>query len=220
MKPFLPFLLLLLSIGVTAQVTISLNPNPITIEVNPVDFETVAHAMVKNESNETKEFTWQRTEIELSSTWTSAVCDKNTCYADFVSEQCFTLEAGEEGLMDVHIRPFNTTGSALVEIRVFEKNNPDNFVVGTYNFTEMTTSVSDVERLGLKLYPNPTANYFQLTENDVVDEVVVYNILGKQMQSFSGNNTNYDISNLPSGMYLVGLLAGNENIKTLRLRKL
>ena len=57
--------------------------------------------------------------------------------------------------------------------------------------------------------------------DNVVDQVVVYNLLGRQVRSFNAyQNARYDLSSLPNGFYLVSLL--NEEagtLKTVRLSK-
>ncbi len=79
--------------------------------------------------------------------------------------------------------------------------------------TEMPTKLS--------LFPNPTTNYFQLTSNDEVAQIVVFNVIGKRMKGFQYmENEKYYVDELPNGMYLVQFLGHNGKIlSTRRLSK-
>jgi len=66
----------------------------------------------------------------------------------------------------------------------------------------------------IKIFPNPATEYIELTENDKVAKVVVFNLVGKELKRFdAGNGQRYSIGDLPKGLYLVQLL--DKNSKTL-----
>ena len=73
----------------------------------------------------------------------------------------------------------------------------------------------------ISIFPNPTSNYFSLSSTIGLDKLVVFNLLGKEMCSFSINQaTKYDISDLPNGMYLVQAYGSDKKIvSTIRLQK-
>ena len=73
----------------------------------------------------------------------------------------------------------------------------------------------------LKIFPNPATNYIELTSNSTVDQILIYNVVGKKMKSFPvKDDGKYNVSDLPHGMYLVQLIGTNKKIiKTQRLSK-
>ncbi len=73
----------------------------------------------------------------------------------------------------------------------------------------------------LRLYPNPSAISFTLSQDAPVDEVRLYNSLGKLVRSYVARpGAEYPIHDLPDGMYMVSLVNGEAGIsKTLRLNK-
>ncbi|MFN8337653.1 MAG: T9SS type A sorting domain-containing protein [Saprospiraceae bacterium] len=73
----------------------------------------------------------------------------------------------------------------------------------------------------IKVYPNPTVDYFQITNGLNIRKVVVYNMFGKEVKSyFHYNNAQHEVSDLKSGMYIVKLLdERNKVIKSIKLHK-
>jgi len=71
-----------------------------------------------------------------------------------------------------------------------------------------------------KVYPNPATEFFQLTdETELVNQINVYNIVGKKVKSFEAESEKkYYLDRFPKGMYLVQLLGhDNKIIATQRL---
>jgi Secretion system C-terminal sorting domain len=155
------------------------------------------------------------------------VCDKNTCWASTVSTPLDQIElaAGATSNIDVYIRPDKKLGAANVEVQVYEVGNSSNTVTGLYNFlTTTSTRTRDLKDNGttLRIYPNPAVDFFQITDNDLVEKVVIYNIIGRQMRSYKAvEGMKYTVNDLPDGLYIIRLLSGNgATVKTVRLSKL
>jgi hypothetical protein len=70
--------------------------------------------------------------------------------------------------------------------------------------TTATLSVSQNQIEGLKVYPNPVTNgtFYINTSADSTKEVVVYDVLGKQVAKTSTTNA-VNVSNLKGGVYIV-----------------
>lgn len=73
----------------------------------------------------------------------------------------------------------------------------------------------------VSVYPNPTSDFFAVSETEGISTLKVYNLVGKEMRSFDvSDGLKYNISDLPNGMYLVQLISENKNIvNTQRLQK-
>lgn len=73
----------------------------------------------------------------------------------------------------------------------------------------------------ISVYPNPTSNFFAVSDVNGVSELKVYNLVGKEMRSFDvETGAKYNISDLPNGMYLIQLINNKKKIvNTQRLQK-
>ncbi len=210
-----------------AQNTFTLEPNDVVrqIEVIPGEFQDFElHNQFINRSDETKTYVWERTEVYLPKDWQTAVCDINLCYLPHVSTMSF--EIGSQDTFDMIVHAYNNGNlgdSVLVSLNVYEEGNPANSVTATYRFISMTTATDDIAGTDdrLLLYPNPTSQGFQLSSARDIHEVIVYNIVGKQVKQFNASRGRmYDIGDLQKGMYFVRLLNEKGTVeKTLRLNK-
>jgi Secretion system C-terminal sorting domain len=225
MKYFLLFTLFFAALlrGGT-QVTLTLSPDIVNAPVHPDTFEIRAKATLKNTSTVTKKFSWTRTIKNMTTGWACLVCDKNTCWASTVNTPLDQIElaAGATSNIDVYIRPDKKVGAAAVEVKIFEVGNEANTLTGKYNFST-TTRTKDLKDNAntLRIYPNPTIDYFQLTDNDAVEKVVIYNIIGRQMRSYKAvEGLKYSVNDLPDGLYIIRLLNSyGGTVKTVRLSK-
>lgn len=92
----------------------------------------------------------------------------------------------------------------------YEKGNPDQ------RNAEVTLSQST-----FSIYPNPATSYFSIQSNDKVASVEVYNLAGKLLIRWEGNESNhYQINELKNGLYLIRLLDKNKKVlKVNRMNK-
>ncbi len=238
-KNILFFAALLFCVGLQAQAdSISWAPFDMVLTANLDDPSTspgdvVAHAFVKNNSNSTKTFVWERivNDLPAGTVWASAICDVNNCYLPFVATKEFILEAGQEGTMDIHMYPGGTPGSlsgALpgegeVQVRIWEKDDESNEEVGSYKFiiTDNSTSTNDVEIKQLRVFPNPVIDYIQISENTIVDEVAIFNLIGERVLYFpTSSGQRYNVADLKKGMYLIQMLDKDSGVlKTIKMIK-
>lgn len=62
--------------------------------------------------------------------------------------------------------------------------------------------------LQFSVYPNPATDFIMLKNSTGVQEIKIFNLIGRQVKSFNsiaiGNS--YPVADLPNGMYLVQLL--------------
>lgn len=71
-----------------------------------------------------------------------------------------------------------------------------------------------------KAYPNPVQNVLNLSYDNTIDNVSVYNLLGQQVfaQSVNAKNAQIDLSGLNQGSYIVKLTSNNE-VQTMKIIK-
>jgi Secretion system C-terminal sorting domain len=206
------------------QVTITITPQVQTVGVNPDSMEIRAKATFKNTSTVTKKFTWTRNVMNISTGWTTQVCDSKGCWIPSVGTAPEQIELAPNATsnLDVYIRPEKKQGAATIEVKVFEVGNETNTVTGRYLFSTTTRAKeTNINNANIRIYPNPTIDYFQLTEDDGIDKVVIYNIIGRQMRTYKvTDNGKYNVNDLPEGLYIIRLLAANgATVKTIRLSR-
>ena len=89
------------------------------------------------------------------------------------------------------------------------------FLLGQQSYSNNNTAQASSQRIDFRVFPNPATDYIQVSDNDIVQEVVVYNLVGRQVKSFSYSaGESFYIGNLPQGMYLVRLIGAENKVLT------
>lgn len=187
-----------------------------------------------NETDSTIRLGWTRYEIDKPDAWETQVCDVNECYFPIVSSNLDTvlgidapviIPAGDTSRVALYITPYETAGTGMFAMDFFLAERPDSLIgMATFDvqINDLVVSTRDVlKNRNYQLYPNPTSDFFQLSESADIDRIVVMNLLGRrvgQFRSFAGGR--YDVSRLPDGIYLVSLVNDEYGIiRTLRMSK-
>lgn len=68
----------------------------------------------------------------------------------------------------------------------------------------------------IKIYPNPAFNFIGLNESAGISSIIIYNLVGRKMKIFASpqKGEKYNVTDLPSGMYLVQLLGRDGKVVT------
>lgn len=224
-------------------------PALVTIKPNPVDtvfqvdavrlaagepYDLVAKATLINNTNDTLIIRWERNVVNVARGWDTKICDNNLCYVEIVTsnidptlmlnEPLILLPKGKSNL-DVHFLPNGVVGTGKVELEVALARDPNRVLaVGQYNVEVVAVTLTNTQSLHkrtIQVYPNPSGDYFSLSSSENVDKITVYNMVGRAVRTFRvEDNTMYDISKLPDGVYLIGLHDKKGNIiKTIRVSK-
>ena len=112
----------------------------------------------------------------------------------------------------------------MINVDMFDRSEPGNILATletTFEIGETSSIGSPLENEDIRLYPNPTRDYFRVYQAENVATIDVHNVVGRKVLTFNASeNGEYDVSNLPDGMYVVRLLSKqNAVLKTLRLSK-
>lgn len=218
-----------ISFALQAQ-TITLDPlysikNYVVEDYNhdTLDFDIIIG--IENNTSDSLSIIWERTIGEdCPEDWTFGVYDKEFCYYHGISSNVneeigidisFVLEPEENfEHFFINFRPMETPGccsisfdfkdrqepdvileTAIIDINI---NSPDCILNGTGQEIAQTQLVV--------VYPNPSLGNFTLSNNDVIQNIDVYNLLGQKLKSFDyQNGADMDISELSTGMYSLQL---------------
>ncbi len=92
----------------------------------------------------------------------------------------------------------------------------DNF----YVHKNTTLGANEFEAAEFKVFPNPTNNKWNITSSNIIKDVAVYDILGKEVLTLSpnSNETVLDASSLRTGIYMAKI-EGENGTETIKLVK-
>ncbi len=199
-----------------AQFANAQNPSAFEVHPNPVDtmttadtFDSPAKGKISNVSGDTVRLKWQRTQVFLSPGISTAVCDPVTCWDTIVSSKIFILGKDSSGQLTVHFynQFFDPApgqpGSGIVRLKITNLDNAADTLTVLYTFNTITKT-TELPAANVKLFPNPTTDFFRLTNAEEVASMRLFTIDGREVARFvhSADNT-YSIANQPVGNYVL-----------------
>lgn len=237
-KILLPILFsAIFAIVLSAQIDVTFDVNPVNyagqVDLTDQWTEVVGHANITNNSSTAVSIKWNlQPQSNVPGAWEVYICDNNNCYTPSVISNIMPgildapveLQPGESGLMDVHVRPNFVAGYGTVMVPITTTFDTVTVLsTGVYNFdiTGLISSTSDLEKSNIKVFPNPASTYFNISDNELVSTIEVYNVIGKKLKTYEASNgSSYDINDLPKGLLMVRMLDKDaEVVKTVRLTK-
>lgn len=112
-----------------------------------------------------------------------------------VDNVVFGIQTADMG----YARVPNGTGNFVIQAPTFNANNVNQLTVNQVNTFNS----------GLKLYPNPTANIINISNDEfLIESIEVYNLQGQilyKSYNLNQNNVTIDLSDYSNGMYLVNV---------------
>lgn len=91
---------------------------------------------------------------------------------------------------------------------VFAQQNPDANNSAPVNSFQRQSKIS--------IYPNPATSYISVNQDDNVKQILFFNLLGRNLKSINDvvKGQQYDVTDLPNGMYLVQIIDNTNKILT------
>ena len=71
-------------------------------------------------------------------------------------------------------------------------------------------SLDNLEAVSINIVPNPTATYFTVQTNAEVTSLTLLEISGRIAREFDINVNQFDVSDLPAGMYIAQVAANDQ----------
>jgi hypothetical protein len=72
-----------------------------------------------------------------------------------------------------------------------------------------TTSTSKLVNEQVEIFPNPVNDVLNIKSNTLYDQISILNLQGQLLKNFSSNTNSIDLSDLPSGTYIIELTNGS-----------
>lgn len=214
MKKVLLAVFLMLSAWSTQAQIILLTDDTVYTAGPATEFEIVAYANVRNTSESPANLRWVKLSNQVTTGWTSTICDVNLCYPDNVDSADFTLAGNSIGNVDGHFYPNNIVGTGTLRVRIYQISNPSNSVIVTFIGSTTGASVNQLSKPTLKVYPVPTDNYLFLETTASFEnaDIEIYNMIGKRVAQFksSAMKSRVSVGHLPKGQYIIRMNNGRD----------
>ena len=113
-----------------------------------------------NPSGDTLQLRWRIFSESKPAEWTIDLCDYGLCYTGIPPNGTMNpVYDTIQPYLKLIVQPDSTPGSAWLWFRVFEKDNPDNFMEVYFSlFTPGTTATREPEKLNFDVFPNPASD--------------------------------------------------------------
>jgi hypothetical protein len=201
-------LLLVQTWGLQAQ-SFGVTPNPSSVIASPNDTDVENHNDLNNKGPFAKTMRWTRTEVFLSDpSLETQICDNIACYLPSVSTRTFPLAGNETISIIVHmLNPNSLPAQAIVHLKFSNENVPTDTLTAVYLFDATVSANDPVGNASIKVFPNPTTDYFQLQGADEVTEVRMYSLDGRLvMQRNATPDQRYRLNNFTPAAFVVALV--------------
>lgn len=226
MKTILHFtFLLFLAFGAQAQ-EISMTPEIFSYEISDGGDVKIGYTITNTRDTDLAWYWIVTPADDFPEDWSIQVCDQVLCWAPNtlqrpVGGEDNILVPGESTNTIFQYIQVNSNGvEGVGEVKFCIYDNTDfNEPIVCSSFSTSTVDAGKIE--SVNIYPNPAADYFQLTDAAGVAQIDLYNIVGSKVASYTyDDHKAYDISTLRNGLYVARLLSKEGRLlKSLRLSK-
>ena len=204
--------ILFLFVFFSLQGQISINPLKVEAEGN-ADDEFVATAVIQNNSAEDIDLRIEKLSDNLRDNWYTVFQVNEEVHSHLVSSLDLTIKAGESQEIGIVFYPEGSQGSSSVDVLI-RSLNPDGGINLKQTFVGKTIDPRFAGQDDFNIFPNPATRFFKISDNDLINRVEVYNIIGKKLVEYPSlsKNQEYDVGELSRGIYLVRLLDEHEKV--------
>lgn len=160
---------------------------------------------------------WVREIVEVPPGWDVAISDGERESNYRVDSADFEIPAYGSAPITPHVTAAAGRGDVQVTVKVFAVDDREHAATSTFRFEQSDRRAS---RRRVNLYPNPGDDEFRIDSSLPLASVTLTNLLGRVVKTFPGTQDSFDVSDLPNGVYLVGMLGTDGRVvKTLRFSK-
>jgi hypothetical protein len=177
-------------------------------------------------SPDPNETTWDIKDAENNVLYSGAAGDYTgeSVVSEFcLGEGCYTFnlyDSKGNGLSGVY--GYGTGSASFINANTNEtllSVGSESFSTKTITFCVEGATENAIETAtAMSIYPNPTSGMLNITSNEEIDSVEIFNSIGNTVVSskVAGNSSAIDMSNLPNGMYFVRVSTSN-GIETVKV---
>ena len=218
--------IVIVTVPLMSQITITVDPGTYLLTGHPSNPDVNMHFDIHNQSNSDMQIVWRRSIETPPPAWSTWICDENKCYFPTVNMPSLpiNLAPGEHSDFQIHVNPLLQEGYTPYDITFMDYADTSivlAFIDGEVLISNSVSTTDNKGSSGLSVYPNPTTDYFFVTETPGLKSIELFNIVGKKIRSYDAlPNKQYYVGDLLEGMYLVRLVSSSQKVlKTIRLSK-
>jgi hypothetical protein len=235
-----PLLLICLSLtalslgGQDLKVTPAEVKQTFKVNISDPSLSLEVYSSIENLSTkDTLKLKWKRRELDRPAAWLTQVCDGIECFIPIVSSNIdpalglnapFILPPKAKVGFIFYVLPNQVAGNGKFAINFSAVSKPDS-ILASMNFEvtvqNLTTNARDVQFApNLRVFPNPAADFFQLSFIEGAEQISVYNQLGLRVRTYLAESGQlYSLSGLPDGMYIVAVTDRQNRQRAVKLVK-
>ncbi len=154
-------------------------------------------------------YQWTRLTNTLPVDWTYSLCDYTGCYSGIPASGTMTSispsqsQNGQEGFFLLTLSPLAISGDGLVELYVYDSNDPNAGDTVSYHIwhTASSAGITDLAQAEVLLYPNPATDIVSIHSASTAGVGTITNALGQIIETISGSTSSFDVSNWDGGVY-------------------
>lgn len=228
MRTILTFLSLVFIVNVISS-QITLDPECIYFEGEDV-LDVEIEVFITNSGDEPTLAFWEFEPDEgFPDGWKFQVCDLNLCYFWGIARSSTStsiqnvIEPNQTDTFKIKVAniiseelPISGVGSGT--LKLYSDEGFENL----YAESSCMVSTTNTELINVSIYPNPTTNRFQISNDQDVSKIMIYNIAGEQIwRSNHTQGMSHNMSSLRSGLFLVRLANDEgEEVKVIKMTKI
>lgn len=199
--------LFLASIATVMGQSLEFDVSPVVVMgITADDVDVEGHSFLTNNLDVDRDLRWERNIVSITSGWGTAVCDYQ-CYSPQVGARDMNLAASSSLEMILHVYPEGVEGGAVIELNFTDNQDPDVALSNIWYFNEQVSSTTEVDKVSVKVYPNPSNGLFSVKGYKQIGKVEVFSLTGQRVKDFNYFDGQwYDITDLPTGSYLIRIL--------------
>lgn len=102
--------------------------------------------------------------------------------------------------------PLDSSSPPYTEVNYYQDMLPGATVGSDCNNIVLATDVSNLVKENIKIYPNPSKDFINISADSIIKSIEIYDVQGRIVKVISGNNTKtvrVEIENISVGIYIL-----------------
>ena len=163
-----------------------------------------------NDSHDTIVFVWKKITENIPAGWNAVICDNRTCYFSLMdSGTTWPVAPNWFNIMDLHITPLTTPGTAIVQYTIYDTHFPQFIDTLTWIVNVTSTGIDQITSDKNKITFHEGKLFYENSNNDF-NELSVIDLQGKIIFNTGiRGNGEIDFPQLAKSVYLIRMSGAN-----------